>query len=127
MAQDRSVGSLLPVTRPISPFSHTPLIWVGHTSGERAEHEDREHVHGPEKDRTRPGSVIRRLRTKTREPDTIDLERDPAPELPKVIQLPRDEILETLRDVQDFSFRRALWGVRSRDRFGEAVSRFRNR
>ena len=45
-------------------------------------------------------------------PKVIDLDRDPAPELPKMITLPRDVVLTTLREVQDFSFRRALWGRR---------------
>ena len=43
---------------------------------------------------------------------TIDVDRDPAPELPKLITLPRDVVLSTLREVQEFSFRKALWGRR---------------
>ena len=42
----------------------------------------------------------------------IDVDRDPAPPLPKMITLPRDVALAALRDVQDFSVIRALWGRR---------------
>ena len=53
-------------------------------------------------------------KTRTDLPDhrTIDVDRDSAPELPKLITLPRDVVLSTLREVQEFSFRKALWGRR---------------
>ena len=62
-----------------------------------------------------------------REAEVIDLERDPAPPLPAQIVLPREDILSTLREVQEISFRRALWGKPFRARFSEAVDRFRSR
>ena len=46
----------------------------------------------------------------------IDVDRDPAPPLPKMITLPRDLALAALRDVQDFSLKRALWGRRLQSR-----------
>ena len=42
--------------------------------------------------------------------EVVDLQRDPAPPLPEQIELPREVVLSELRDVQEFSFRRRLWG-----------------
>lgn len=64
---------------------------------------------------------------KTSPSRVIDLERDPAPDLPAVIHLPREEVLATLREVQDLSWRRALWGRPFGSKFSEAVERLRKR